>query len=57
MSGDGKTIIYYCMSSQMSYLQHITNKIVTFCNREAARTGVNAAEILCQQKKIAQDEI
>jgi len=41
----------------MSYLQHITNKIVTFCNREAARTGVNAAEILCQQKKIAQDEI
>jgi hypothetical protein len=35
----------------------LTNKIVSFRNREAARTGENAAEILRQRKKTAQDAI
>ncbi len=35
----------------------LTNKIVLFRNREAARTGENAAEVLRQRKKTAQEAI
>jgi len=35
----------------------LMNKIVTFHNREAARTRENAAEIFCQRTKTAQDAI
>ena len=35
----------------------LTNKIVMFRNREVARTGENAAEVLRQRKKTAQDAI